>query len=97
VNTLDGISWYPPSIVAGDFNGEAMPDISVETGSSCSGSACGQSTMNIFIDNGGTVAVSLTGEFQFYDFVRGDFATRAEAGPSQSVPKTQRLRRTLSY
>jgi hypothetical protein len=43
---------FPPSIVAGDFNGEATPDIGVETGSSCGGSACGQSTMNIFIDNG---------------------------------------------
>ncbi|HXA84404.1 MAG TPA: FG-GAP-like repeat-containing protein [Candidatus Dormibacteraeota bacterium] len=42
----------PPSIVAGDFNGEATPDIGVETGSICGGSACGQSTMNIFIDNG---------------------------------------------
>jgi hypothetical protein len=43
---------FPPSIVAGDFNGEATPDIGVETGSSCGGSACGQATMNIFIDNG---------------------------------------------
>jgi hypothetical protein len=42
----------PPSIVAGDFNGEATPDIGVETGSICGGSACGQSTMNVFIDNG---------------------------------------------
>jgi len=42
----------PPTIVAGDFNGEATPDIGVETGSICGGSACGQSMMNIFIDNG---------------------------------------------
>ncbi|HEY2236616.1 MAG TPA: VCBS repeat-containing protein [Candidatus Angelobacter sp.] len=42
----------PPSIVAGDFTGDATPDIGVETGSFCGGSACGQSTMNIFISNG---------------------------------------------
>lgn len=42
----------PPTIVAGDFNGETTPDIGVETGSICGGSACGQSTMNVFIDNG---------------------------------------------
>ena len=40
-----------PSIVAGDFNGESTPDLAVEAGSEC-GSACGQGTMNIFIDNG---------------------------------------------
>lgn len=41
-----------PSIVAGDFNGDAVDDIGVETGSFCGGSACGQSTMNVFLNNG---------------------------------------------
>ncbi len=42
----------PPTIIAGDFNGDSTPDIGVETGSICGGSACGQSTMHIFIGNG---------------------------------------------
>lgn len=42
----------PPSIVAGDFTGNAAPSIGVETGSICGGSACGQAEMNIFINNG---------------------------------------------
>ncbi|HET9838844.1 MAG TPA: VCBS repeat-containing protein [Candidatus Angelobacter sp.] len=42
----------PPSIVAGDFVGNAAPSIGVETGSICGGSACGQSAMNIFVNNG---------------------------------------------
>jgi hypothetical protein len=41
-----------PSIVFGDFNGDAVDDIGVETGSFCGGSACGQSQMNIFLNNG---------------------------------------------
>lgn len=42
----------PPSIVAGDFVGNAAPSIGVETGSICGGSACGQAQMNIFLNNG---------------------------------------------
>lgn len=42
----------PPTIVAGDFTGDATPDIGVETGTICGGSACGQAEMNIFINNG---------------------------------------------
>lgn len=42
----------PPSIVYGDFNGDAVDDIGVETGSICGGTACGQSQMNIFLNNG---------------------------------------------
>lgn len=42
----------PPSIVAGDFTGDATPDIGVETGTICGGSARGQAEMNIFINNG---------------------------------------------
>jgi hypothetical protein len=42
----------PPSIVAGDFNSDAVHDIGVETGSFCGGSACGQAQMNIFLNNG---------------------------------------------
>jgi FG-GAP-like repeat len=60
----------PPSIVAGDFNGEATPDIGVEAGSLC-GSACGQSTMNIFIDNG-------AGGFK----LKGSFPSSANEGPN---------------
>ena len=41
-----------PSIVAGDFNGDAVDDIGVETGAICGGSACGESQMNIFLNNG---------------------------------------------
>lgn len=41
----------PPTIVAGDFTGDATPDIGVETGTVCGGSACGQAEMNIFINN----------------------------------------------
>jgi len=62
---------FPPSIVAGDFNGEATPDIGVETGSSCGGSACGQSTMNIFIDNG-------AGGFK----LKGSFPSSTNEGPN---------------
>jgi hypothetical protein len=47
----DGSPDSLPTIVAGDFNGEATPDIGVETGSDC-GTACGEGVMNIFIDNG---------------------------------------------
>jgi hypothetical protein len=61
----------PPSIVAGDFNGEATPDIGVETGSICGGSACGQATMNIFIDNG-------AGGFR----LKGSFPSSADEGPN---------------
>jgi len=61
----------PPSIVAGDFNGEATPDIGVETGSICGGSACGQSTMNIFIDNG-------AGGFT----LKGSFPSSTTEGPN---------------
>jgi hypothetical protein len=61
----------PPSIVAGDFNGEATPDIGVETGSSCGGSACGQATMNIFIDNG-------AGGFT----LKGSFPSSTNEGPN---------------
>lgn len=42
----------PPTIVAGDFTGDATPDIGVETGTICGGSACGQAEMNIFTNNG---------------------------------------------
>lgn len=42
----------PPTIVAGDFTGDATPDIGVETGTICGGSACGQAEMNIFLNNG---------------------------------------------
>lgn len=42
----------PPTIVAGDFTGDATPDIGVETGTICGGSACGQAEMNTFINNG---------------------------------------------
>ena len=61
----------PPSIVAGDFNGEATPDIGVETGSICGGSACGESTMNIFIDNG-------AGSFK----LKGSFPSSANERPN---------------
>ena len=42
----------PPTIVAGDFTGNAAPSIGVETGTVCGGSACGQAEMNIFVNNG---------------------------------------------
>lgn len=60
----------PPTIVAGDFNGEATPDIGVETGTICGGSACGQAEMNIFINNG-------AGGFTF----KQTFATASVEGP----------------
>lgn len=41
-----------PSLVFGDFNGDAVDDIGVETGAFCGGSACGESQMNIFLNNG---------------------------------------------
>jgi hypothetical protein len=41
-----------PTIAVGDFNGDAVDDIGVETGASCGGSACGESQMNIFLNNG---------------------------------------------
>lgn len=62
----------PPSIVAGDFSGDATPDIGVETGSICGGSACGQGTMNIFISNG------TGGGFTF----KGQFASSSDEGPN---------------
>jgi hypothetical protein len=59
-----------PTIVAGDFNGDAVPDIGVETGSIC-GDACGESQMNIFISNG-------TGGFTF----KQQFASSNNDGPN---------------
>ncbi len=41
-----------PNIVVGDFNGDAVDDVGVETGSICGGSACGQAQMNVFLNNG---------------------------------------------
>lgn len=41
-----------PTLVFGDFNGDAVDDIGVETGAGCGGSACGESQMNIFLNNG---------------------------------------------
>lgn len=41
-----------PNLVFGDFNGDAVDDLGVETGSFCGGSACGQAEMNIFLNNG---------------------------------------------
>lgn len=43
---------FPPSIVYGDFNGDAVDDIGVETGAICGGSACAESQMNIFLNSG---------------------------------------------
>jgi hypothetical protein len=60
----------PPSIVAGDFIGNAAPSIGVETGSICGGSACGQAQMNIFINNG-------AGGFT----LKQTFATASDEGP----------------
>lgn len=45
-----GSAALPPSIVSGDFNGDGVDDIGVETGSVC-GSACGEAKMNIFLNN----------------------------------------------
>jgi hypothetical protein len=41
-----------PTLVFGDFNGDAVDDIGVETGAFCGGSACGESQMNVFLNNG---------------------------------------------
>jgi len=60
-----------PSIVAGDFNGDAVDDIGVETGSFCGGSACGQAQMNIFINNG-------AGGFT----MKSQFPTSGDSGPA---------------
>lgn len=60
----------PPTIVAGDFTGDATPDIGVETGTVCGGSACGQAEMNIFINNG-------AGGFTH----KQTFATSSDEGP----------------
>lgn len=65
----DGSPDSLPTIVAGDFNGEATPDIGVETGSDC-GTACGEGVMNIFIDNG-------AGGFK----LKQSFATSENEGP----------------
>jgi FG-GAP-like repeat/Bacterial Ig domain len=59
-----------PSIVFGDFNGDAVDDIGVETGSFCGGSACGESQMNIFLSNG-------AGGFAF----KGQFNTSSDESP----------------
>jgi hypothetical protein len=61
----------PPSIVYGDFNGDAVDDLGVETGSICGGSACGQAQMNIFLSNA-------AGGFTFQE----QFATRSDEGPN---------------
>ena len=62
---------FPPSIVAGDFNGDAVDDIGVETGSICGGSACGASMMNVFLNNG-------SGAFT----LKSQFATSSDEGPN---------------
>jgi hypothetical protein len=64
----------PPTIVAGDFTGKAVPSIGVETGTICGGSACGQAEMNIFINNG-------AGGFTF----KQTFATSSNEGPDAWV------------
>lgn len=64
----------PPTIVAGDFTGDATPDIGVETGTICGGSACGQAEMNIFINNG-------AGGFTH----KQTFATSSDEGPDAWV------------
>ena len=63
----------PPTIVAGDFTGDATPDIGVETGTICGGSACGQAEMNIFINNGNNGAGGFT--------LKQTFATSSNEGP----------------
>jgi hypothetical protein len=64
----------PPTIVAGDFTGDATPDIGVETGTICGGSACGQAEMNIFTNNG-------AGGFTR----KQTFATSSDEGPDAWV------------
>jgi len=64
----------PPTIVAGDFTGDATPDIGVETGTICGGSACGQAEMNLFINNG-------AGGFT----LKQTFATSTDEGPDAWV------------
>jgi hypothetical protein len=64
----------PPTIVAGDFTGDATPDIGVETGTICGGSACGQAEMNIFTNNG-------AGGFT----LKQTFATSTDEGPDTWV------------
>jgi hypothetical protein len=64
----------PPTIVAGDFTGNAAPSIGVETGTICGGSACGQAEMNIFINNG-------AGGFT----QKQTFATSSDEGPDAWV------------
>jgi len=64
----------PPTIVAGDFTGNAAPSIGVETGTICGGSACGQAEMNIFINNG-------AGGFT----LKQTFATSSDEGPDAWV------------
>jgi hypothetical protein len=74
----------PPTIVAGDFNGEATPDIGVETGTICGGSACGQAEMNIFLNNG-------AGGFTF----KQTFATASDEGPDGWVAADLNNDRTI--
>lgn len=61
----------PPSIVYGDFNGDAVDDLGVETGSICGSSACGESQMNIFLSNA-------AGGFTLHS----QFTTRSDEGPN---------------
>jgi hypothetical protein len=74
----------PPTIVAADFNGEATPDIGVETGTICGGSACGQAEMNIFINNG-------AGGFTH----KQTFATSSDEGPDGWVAADLNNDRTI--
>jgi hypothetical protein len=60
-----------PAIVAGDFNGDAILDLGVETGAFCGGSACGEAQMNIYLNNG-------SGGFVF----KSKFATASNEGPT---------------
>jgi hypothetical protein len=42
----------PPMLASGDFTGNATPDLGVETGAICGGSACGQSHVLLYLSNG---------------------------------------------